>query len=85
MQGGALSMGQIMQRLLDGVQLELQAQERDLCAHLNTLASLKVTTVKDSQQQEQSPAKGLLSPDADSAGASAGNKKKRKSDAGESV
>lgn len=45
-------MGQIMQRLLDGVQVELQAQERDLCAHLNTLASKKVTAVKESRQQE---------------------------------
>ena len=39
-QGGALSMGQIMQRLLEGVQAELQAQERDLCAHLNAQAHL---------------------------------------------
>ena len=45
-------MGQIMQRLLDGVQVELQAQERDLCAHLNTHASKKVTAVKESRQQE---------------------------------
>lgn len=33
-------MGQIMQRLLEGVQGELQAQERDLCAHLNAHAHL---------------------------------------------
>ncbi len=33
-------MGQIMQRLLEGVQAELQAQERDLCAHLNAQAHL---------------------------------------------
>ncbi len=39
-QGGALSMGQIMQRLLEGVQAELQAEERDLCAHLNAQAHL---------------------------------------------
>ncbi|KAL0047258.1 hypothetical protein WJX82_010979 [Trebouxia sp. C0006] len=38
--GGALSMGQIMQRLLEGVQAELQAEERDLCAHLNAQAHL---------------------------------------------
>ncbi len=40
LQGGALSMGQIMQRLLEGVQAELQAEERDLCAHLNAQAHL---------------------------------------------
>ena len=33
-------MGQIMQRLLEGVQGELQAEERDLCAHLNAHAHL---------------------------------------------
>lgn len=33
-------MGQIMQRLLEGVQAELQAEERDLCAHLNSQAHL---------------------------------------------
>ena len=33
-------MGQIMQRLLEGVQAELQAEERDLCAHLNAQAHL---------------------------------------------
>lgn len=41
-QGGALSMGQIMQRLLEGVQAELQAEERDLCAHLNAQAHLLI-------------------------------------------
>ncbi|KAL0039084.1 hypothetical protein WJX77_007371 [Trebouxia sp. C0004] len=40
--GGALSMGQIMQRLLEGVQAELQAKERDLCAHLNAQAHLLI-------------------------------------------
>ncbi|KAA6428442.1 MAG: hypothetical protein FRX49_01318, partial [Trebouxia sp. A1-2] len=40
--GGALSMGQIMQRLLEGVQAELQAEERDLCAHLNAQAHLLI-------------------------------------------
>ena len=35
-------MGQIMQRLLEGVQGELQAEERDLCAHLNAHAHLLV-------------------------------------------
>ena len=33
-------MVQIMQRLLEGVQGELQAEERDLCAHLNAHAHL---------------------------------------------
>ena len=33
-------MGQIMQRLLEGAQAELQAEERDLCAHLNAQAHL---------------------------------------------
>ena len=33
-------MVQIMQRLLEGVQAELQAEERDLCAHLNAHAHL---------------------------------------------
>lgn len=33
-------MGQIMQRLLEGVQAELQAKERDLCAHMNAQAHL---------------------------------------------
>lgn len=35
-------MGQIMQRLLEGVQADLQAEERDLCAHLNAQAHLLV-------------------------------------------
>ena len=35
-------MGQIMQRLLEGVQAELQAEERDLCAHLNAQAHLLI-------------------------------------------
>ena len=35
-------MVQIMQRLLEGVQGELQAEERDLCAHLNAHAHLLV-------------------------------------------
>ena len=33
-------MVQIMQRLLEGVQGELQSEERDLCAHLNAHAHL---------------------------------------------
>ena len=86
-------MGQIMQRLLDGVQVELQAQERDLCAHLNTLASWQVTAVKESQEQEQGPGKSPKSPAvgsqsaADNLGSesSVAQKRKRKSDAGRSL
>ncbi|GAB4816117.1 hypothetical protein N2152v2_003163 [Parachlorella kessleri] len=36
--GGTLSMQEIMQRLVDKAQYELQEKERALCAHLNTLA-----------------------------------------------
>lgn len=75
-------MGQIMQRLLDGVQVELQAQERELCAHLNTLASWKVNAVKESDQQDQRPGKDPMSPVANDTDAAASHKKKRKSDAG---
>ena len=83
-------MGQIMQRLLDGVQVELQAQERELCAHLNTLASWQITAVKESQEQEQGPGKGPKSPevglgslaDTLSNDGNVAQKRKRKSDAG---
>ena len=82
-------MGQIMQRLLEGVQAELQAQERELCAHLNTLASWKVLPAKDSQQEDPAGSNDLAAgssqetADGEAAGgAAAKQKRKRKPEAG---
>lgn len=38
LQGGALSMGEILGRMADAVALELQAAERELCSGLDELA-----------------------------------------------
>lgn len=57
-------MGQIMQRLLEGVQGELQAQERDLCAHLNAHAHLLLLEAHlDCLEGSGASLDGLATPD----------------------
>eukprot|EP00891_Asterochloris_glomerata_P005983 jgi/Astpho2/5983/Aster-x1340 len=48
-EGGVLSLSEIMGRMLDSTQLKLQAAERALCAHLNALAGHLLADVLESE------------------------------------
>ncbi|KAK9830399.1 hypothetical protein WJX72_011536 [[Myrmecia] bisecta] len=55
-QGGALSMAEIMQRMCDGVQSELQSAERELCGTLNTLAQRLLAAKAPASRQRRKSA-----------------------------
>lgn len=74
-QGGALSMGEMMGRMADEAAGLLQGSERQLCAHLNALAVLTL----DASAQPDTPGKGRQAPAGDSSDPPPTPKQKRSS------